>query len=78
MTLIGWIGSFFCLLGALALRQDRPVDGSDLLSNLLFAFALLACPMIWRSRPMGISRGQRIIVALALVCALPLMLAPHA
>lgn len=76
MALVGWILSFICLLAGLALRQDLPVGGSVTISNILIVFALLACPMIWRDLPLGISRGQRIVAGLALVFALPLILFP--
>ena len=76
MALVGWILGFICLFAGLALRQDLPAGGSDSLSSLLIALSALACPMIWRDMPLGISRGQRIIAALALVFALPLILLP--
>ena len=78
MALVGWILSFAALFGGLALRQDLPIGGSVALSNLLIAFAILACPMLWRDKPMGVSRGQRIVAALALILALPLILLPAA
>lgn len=78
MALIGWILSFAALFGALALRQDMPAGGSVGLSNMLFLLALLACPMLWRDRPLGVSRGQRIVGALVLLCGLPLVLLPGA
>lgn len=76
MALIGWIVSFLALFGGLALRQDMPIGGSDTISDLLIALAVLACPMFWREKPLGISRGQRIVVALILLCATPLLLMP--
>ncbi|PZU14485.1 MAG: hypothetical protein DI606_02265 [Sphingobium sp.] len=76
MALIGWIVSFLALFGGLALRQDMPIGGSDTISDLLIALAVLACPMLWREKPLGISRGQRIVVALILLCATPLLLMP--
>jgi hypothetical protein len=76
MALLGWIISFGCLFGGLALRQDMPVGGSAMIANGLFVCALLACPMLWRESPLGISRGQRIAAGLALVLALPLVLLP--
>lgn len=76
MALLGWMVSFVALFGGLALRQDMPVGGSVALSNLLIALAILACPMLWRDKPMGVSRGQRIVAALALILALPLILLP--
>ena len=78
MALIGWILSFAAMLGALALRQDLPVGGSATLSNMLLLLALLACPMVWRDRPLGISRAQRIVSGLILLFCLPLMLLPGA
>lgn len=78
MALIGWILSFAALLGALALRQDMPIGGSVSLSNMLFLLALLACPMLWREKPLGISRAQRIVSALILFFCLPLVLLPGA
>ena len=78
MALVGWTLSFIALFGALALRQDMPVDGSAALSNLLLGLALLACPMLWRGKPLGISRGQRIVTALILLFGLPLLLLPVA
>ncbi|MCP1472058.1 hypothetical protein J3E64_003773 [Sphingobium sp. OAS761] len=78
MGLIGWILSFAGLFAGLALRQDLPMGGSVMLSNLLIALAVLACPMLWRDKPMGISRGQRIVTALILLCATPLLLLPAA
>jgi len=76
MTMIGWILSFICLFAGLALRQDMPIGGSVTISNLLIIFALLACPIVWRELPIGVSRGQRIIAGLALVFALPIILFP--
>ena len=78
MALIGWILSFAAMLGALALRQDLPVGGSAALSNMLLLLALLACPMVWRDKPLGISRAQRIVSGLILLFCLPLMLLPGA
>ena len=78
MALIGWSLSFAALLGALALRQDMPVGGSFSLSNMLFLMALLACPMLWQKKPLGISRAQRIVTALILFFSLPLVLMPTA
>ena len=78
MALIGWILSFAALLGALALRQDMPMSGSPSLSNMLFLLALLACPMLWQDKPLGISRGQRIVGALILMFCLPMLLLPGA
>ena len=78
MALIGWILSFSAFLGALALRQDMPVGGSVSLSNMLFLLALLACPMVWRESPLGISRAQRIVTALVMLFSLPLVLLPAA
>lgn len=76
MALIGWILSFTCLFAGLALRQDLPIGGSVTISNLLIIFALLACPIVWRELPIGVSRGQRVIAGLALVFALPIILFP--
>lgn len=78
MALIGWILSFAALLGALALRQDLPVGGSVSLSNMLLLLAVLACPMFWRDKPLGISRAQRIVSGLILLFSLPLLLLPGA
>jgi len=78
VALIGWILSFAALLGALALRQDMPMGGSVGLSNMLFLLALLACPMIWQDRPLGISRAQRVVSALILLFCLPMLLLPSA
>lgn len=78
MALVGWMLSFAALFGALALRQDLPIGGSVELSNLLIGLAVLACPMLWREKPMGVSRGQRIVAGLALILALPLILLPAA
>ncbi|QCB36611.1 hypothetical protein E5554_01325 [Sphingobium sp. PAMC28499] len=76
MALLGWILSFICLFAGLALRQDMPIGGSVAISNILVVFALLACPMVWRELPLGVSRGQRIVSGLALVFALPIILFP--
>ena len=76
MALIGWIVSFLALFGGMALRQDMPIGGSDMISDLLIALAVLACPMLWREKPLGISRGQRVVAALILLCATPLLLMP--
>lgn len=76
MAFIGWILSFAALFGALALRQEIPAGGSASLSNMLFVLALLACPMLWRNCPLGVSRGQRIVGSLVLLCSLPLVLLP--
>ncbi|MDO7835715.1 hypothetical protein Q4610_11745 [Sphingobium sp. HBC34] len=78
MALIGWILSFITLFTGLALRQDMPVGGSATLSNMLIALAVLACPMLWREKPLGISRGQRVVVALILMLCAPLVLLPAA
>ncbi|HKY81988.1 MAG TPA: hypothetical protein VJM09_11030 [Sphingobium sp.] len=78
MALVGWILSFIALFGALALRQDMPVGGSATLSALSFCLALLTCPMVWRDRPLGISRTQRIVTALILLSGAPLLLLPGA
>ncbi|MCI4590656.1 hypothetical protein MOK15_11175 [Sphingobium sp. BYY-5] len=78
MALIGWFLSFVGLFAGLALRQDMPTGGSASLSILLIGFAILACPMVWRGKPFGISRGQRIVAALILICAVPLVLLPAA
>ena len=63
---------------ALALRQDAPVGGSATLSNMLLLLALLACPMLWREKPLGISRSQRVVAGLILLFCLPIMLLPGA
>ena len=78
VALTGWIMSFIALFGALALRQDMPVGGSALLSGMLILLALLSCPMLWREKPLGISRGQRIVAALILFLCVPLVLLPAA
>jgi len=78
VALIGWILSFIFLFAGLALRQDMPDGGSGILSTLLLAMALLACPMLWRDSPLGISRGQRIAAALILIFSMPLILLPTA
>ncbi len=78
MALVGWFLSFISLFGGLALRQDMPIGGSATIANVLIAFAILSCPMIWRESPLGISRGQRIVAGLALALTLPLMLLPAA
>ena len=78
MALVGWMLSFMTLFAALALRQDMPVDGSAILSNMLALLSLLACPLIWRDKPFGISRGPRIVTALVLLFSLPLLLTPGA
>lgn len=78
MAIVGWLLSFIGLFAGLAMRQDLPIGGSVTLSNMLLAFALLACPMIWRGKPLGVSRGQRIIVALVMILTVPLVLLPAA
>ena len=78
MALVGWILSFAALFGGLALRQDLPIGGSTALSNLLIGLAVLACPMLWHEKPMGVSRGQRIVAGLALILAVPLIPLPAA
>ena len=78
MAMIGWILSFAALLGALALRQDAPIGGSAALSNMLLLLALLACPMLWQSAPLGVSRGQRVVAGLILLFCLPIVLLPGA
>jgi hypothetical protein len=70
--------SFIGLFAGLALRQDLPIGGSIMLSNLLIGVAVLACPMLWREKPLGISRGQRIVVALVMILTMPLLLFPAA
>ncbi len=76
MAIIGWILSFTGLFGGLALRQDMPVGGSAALSTMLLILAALACPPLWRSRPLGISRGQRVVAAMILLLSVPLMVLP--
>lgn len=76
MALLGWIISFGTLFAGLALRQDMPVGGSTTIANGLFVAALLACPTIWQMKPLGISRGQRILAALALALCLPMVMLP--
>ena len=76
MALIGWIVSFIGLFAGLALRQDMPIGGSGTIATLMITLSILACPMIWRSKPLGISRGQRIVAALIMIVALPLVLLP--
>jgi hypothetical protein len=78
MALVGWFLSFIGLFAGLALRQDLPIGGSIMLSNLLIGVAVLACPMLWREKPLGISRGQRIVVALVMILTMPLLLFPAA
>ncbi|MEC3912692.1 hypothetical protein U5A82_20110 [Sphingobium sp. CR2-8] len=78
MAIVGWILSFVGLFAGLALRQDLPIGGSVTLSNMLLVFALLACPMIWRDKPLGVSRGQRIVIALVMILTVPLVLLPAA
>jgi len=77
VALVGWIVSFMALFGGLALWQDMPADGSPALANILFMLALLTCPWLWRDKPLGISLSQRIFLAMALVCSLPLLLFPR-
>ncbi|WP_336968335.1 hypothetical protein [Sphingobium aromaticiconvertens] len=76
MALLGWIIGFIALFGGLALRQDMPVGGSATIANGLFVLALLACPLVWNAKPLGISRGQRIAAGLALILCLPIILFP--
>nr|WP_255325829.1 hypothetical protein [Sphingobium sp. 15-1] len=76
--MVGWLLSFIALFGALALRQDMPIGGSGMLSNMLILLALLGCPMIWREKPLGISRGSRIVAALILFLCVPLVVLPMA
>jgi hypothetical protein len=78
MALVGWFLSFVGLFAGLALRQDLPIGGSIMLSNLLIGVAVLACPVLWREKPLGISRGQRIVVALVMILTMPLLLFPAA
>jgi len=77
VALVGWIISFAALFGGLALWQDMPADGSPMLANMLFMLSLLSCPLLWREKPLGISFSQRIFLAMALVCSLPLLLFPR-
>ncbi|MFZ2995404.1 hypothetical protein [Sphingobium sp.] len=77
MALIGWFLSFVALFAGLAMRQDMPVNGSATLSDMLFGLAVLTCPMVWRDKPMGVSRGQRIVVALIMILTVPWVLLPH-
>ena len=78
MAMVGWILSFIALFAGLALRQDMPIGGSAMLSDMLIGLAILTCPMVCQGKPLGISRGQRIVVALILFCATPLVLFPAA
>jgi hypothetical protein len=73
VALVGWIIGLAAFLGGLALRMDLGVPRADLLSKGLLVMAFLACPMIWRDGPFGITRGQRISLGLAMVLALPLV-----
>ncbi|MEJ7934408.1 hypothetical protein WG907_09095 [Sphingobium sp. AN558] len=76
MALLGWIIGFAALFAGLALRQDMPVGGSSTLSSLLLMLAILACPMVWRETPLGISRRQRIMLGLTLLFCVPVLLLP--
>lgn len=76
MALLGWIIAFIALFGGLALRQDMPVGGSAIIANGLFVLAALTCPFVWRTKPLGISRGQRITAGLVLILCLPIILLP--
>lgn len=83
MAVIGWIISASALLAGLALQQDfaplvSPGARIALLSKGLFVLAFLACPAIWREKPMGIGRKPRIMLCLAMLFALPLVLLPLA
>ncbi|HWV12246.1 MAG TPA: hypothetical protein VN110_03025 [Sphingobium sp.] len=78
MAMIGWILSFAALLCALGLRQDAPINGSTALANMLLLLALLACPMLWQDKPLGISRAQRVVGGLILFFCLPILLLPSA
>lgn len=78
MAMLGWIIGFVALLAGLALRQDMPIGASAALSNLLILLAVIACPMVWRQNPLGISRGQRVAAALILFCCVPMLLMPAA
>jgi hypothetical protein len=77
VALIGWIVSFVTLFGGLALWQDMPLDGSSVLANGLFLLAALSCPLLWREKPLGITFSQRIFLAMAVLCSLPLLLFPR-
>jgi hypothetical protein len=78
MAVIGWIIGFCALFAGLGLRQDAPVGGSNILSDMLIALALLACPMLWRGNLLGVSRKQRVVCALILVFCVPVVLLPAA
>ncbi|MEJ7925910.1 hypothetical protein WG908_03965 [Sphingobium sp. AN641] len=76
MALLGWIISFGTLFAGLALRQDMPAGGSTAIANGLFMAAFLACPTIWQPKPLGISRGQRVVAVVALILCLPMVMLP--
>lgn len=76
MALLSWIVAFIALFGGLALRQDMPIGGSATIADGLFVLAALACPLLWRAKPLGITRGQRIAAGLALILCLPAILFP--
>lgn len=78
MALMGWIFCLASLFGAVALRQDMPVGGSSTLSTMLILLGLLACPLLWRNKPFGISRGQRVAAAFILFFCAPILLLPTA
>ncbi|PZU58205.1 MAG: hypothetical protein DI547_10650 [Sphingobium sp.] len=71
MAALGWILSFIALFGGLALRQDQPFAHAAAIAVMLFVIAFLAFPPVWADRPLGITKGQRITAAVAMLLAMP-------
>jgi hypothetical protein len=87
MRLVMWTLTILFALAGLALRADRgfgvasAFDGyAPWIGQGLFIFAILACPFLWAPRYQFVPRAiaprgmQRLMLALALVIATPLIL----
>jgi hypothetical protein len=87
MRLVMWIFTILFALAGLALRDDGAFpllsdygDYAPWIAEGLFIFAVLACPFFWAPRyqlvprAIALSGMQRLLLALALIIATPLIL----
>lgn len=80
MRLLMWLTTILFALAGLALRAQPPLPGAAMLGAGAFLLAGLACPLLW-ARPSGlvpdalaIPGKRRLLLALALILAAPLIL----
>jgi len=80
MRLLMWLSTILFALAGLALRAQPPFAGAVLVGTLALLLAGLACPLLW-ARPLGlvpdalvIPGKRRLLLALALILAAPLIL----